>query len=75
MGYHYTIVDIPGKTNVWADLLSRRGSRLPCIRSIAKLPLLISHLRETPFQWPTLTVIAEAQMSHVETTKVQLVSI
>jgi Chromo (CHRromatin Organisation MOdifier) domain/RNase H-like domain found in reverse transcriptase len=32
MSYEYTIQDIPGEDNVWADLLSRWGSRLTNIK-------------------------------------------
>ncbi len=35
MGYSYVIYDIPGETNVWADLLSRWGSTLPSICAVA----------------------------------------
>jgi transposase InsO family protein len=61
MGYSYVIYNIPGETNVWADLLSRWGSTLPSICAVAHQPLLVSPLRDVQFEWPTIVAIAEAQ--------------
>ncbi|ETV97426.1 hypothetical protein H310_09756 [Aphanomyces invadans] len=61
MGYDYEIHDIPGESNVWADLLSRWGSPLKSICAITSEPLLVSPLRSNSFKWPTLAAIALAQ--------------
>ena len=61
MGYRYTIHDIPGEVNVWADLLSRWGSTLHSVCSVVQQPLMVSPLRDPAFEWPTLTVLAAAQ--------------
>ena len=61
MGYHYTIHDIPGEVNVWADLLSRWGSTLHSICSVAQQPLMVPPLRDPAFEWPTLITLVSAQ--------------
>ncbi|KAH9117954.1 hypothetical protein LEN26_012317 [Aphanomyces euteiches] len=49
MGYDYTIYDIAGGANVWADLLSRWGTNSPTICPIVHVPLKISPLRNEEF--------------------------
>ncbi len=53
MGYDYRIRNIAGDDNVWADLLSRRGST-PAICAIFRVPLKATHLEDPNFVWPTL---------------------
>ncbi|ETV95821.1 hypothetical protein H310_10866 [Aphanomyces invadans] len=61
MGYNYEIHDIPGESNVWADLLSQWGSPRKSICAITSESLLVSPLRSNSFKWPTLAAIALAQ--------------
>ncbi|KAF0712314.1 hypothetical protein As57867_004858, partial [Aphanomyces stellatus] len=62
MGYDYTIYDIAGDVNVWADLLSRWGTDAQLICPIVHVPLKISPLRSPEFVWPTMAEIVEAQV-------------
>jgi RNase H-like domain found in reverse transcriptase/Integrase zinc binding domain len=64
MGYSYTIHDIAGEANVWADLLSRWGSSLKTICALQRVPLLVSPLRSQQFTWPTTVTIAESQAAN-----------
>jgi hypothetical protein len=43
MAYKYDIYDISGEDNVWADLLSRRGTSLRTVGAIRRVPLPLSH--------------------------------
>ncbi|KAF0716554.1 Aste57867_2784 [Aphanomyces stellatus] len=58
----YTIYDIAGDLNVWADLLSRWGTDSPIICPIVHVPLKISPLRSSDFVWPTMAEIVDAQV-------------
>ncbi|KAF0728670.1 hypothetical protein Ae201684_013628 [Aphanomyces euteiches] len=65
MGYDYTIYDIAGEANVWADLLSRWGTNSPTICPIVHVPLKISPLRNEEFVWPSMAEIVDAQLRAV----------
>ncbi|KAH9150893.1 hypothetical protein AeRB84_006365, partial [Aphanomyces euteiches] len=65
MGYDYTIYDIAGEANVWADLLSRWGRNSPTICPIVHVPLKISPLRNKEFVWPSMVEIVDAQLRAV----------
>ncbi|KAH9115474.1 hypothetical protein LEN26_012978 [Aphanomyces euteiches] len=65
MGYDYTIYDIAGEANVWADLLSRWGTNSPTICPIVHVPLKISPLRNEEFVWQSMAEIVDAQLRAV----------
>ncbi|KAF0744145.1 hypothetical protein Ae201684_001287 [Aphanomyces euteiches] len=65
MGYDYTIYDIAGEANVWADLLSRWGTNSPTICPTVHVPLKISPLRNEEFVWPSMAEIVDAQLRAV----------
>jgi hypothetical protein len=53
MGYHYTIFDIAGKANVWADLLSRWGSARSSICAIHLADVPLSPMLQDDYDWPS----------------------
>ncbi|KAH9100833.1 hypothetical protein Ae201684P_007025 [Aphanomyces euteiches] len=65
MRYDYTIYDIAGEANVWADLLSRWETNSPTICPIVHVPLKISPPRNEEFVWPSMAEIVDAQLRAV----------
>jgi len=57
--YNYTCFHIRGTDNVWADLLGRWSAPV-VVRRLIRIPELPSSSADD-FDWPTATVIAEAQ--------------
>ncbi|ETV90041.1 hypothetical protein H310_15126 [Aphanomyces invadans] len=65
MGYNYTIYDIAGDVNVWADLLSRWDTHANLICPIVYVPFKISPSRGGDFVWPSMAEIVDAQVQAV----------
>ncbi|KAG2830114.1 hypothetical protein PC129_g9257 [Phytophthora cactorum] len=61
MAYEYAICDISGEDNVWADLLSRWGSKLTSICAVRLVPYEYSPTLNVDFMWPTMPEIRQCQ--------------
>ncbi|KAG3112217.1 hypothetical protein PI124_g10788 [Phytophthora idaei] len=59
MAYEYAICGISGEDNVWADLLSRWGSKLTSICAVRLVPYEYSPTLNDDFVWPTMPEIRQ----------------
>ncbi|ETO81713.1 hypothetical protein F444_04041 [Phytophthora nicotianae P1976] len=63
MADRYNIFDIAGDDNVWADLLSRRGSTFLTISAIRHLQMPLPPQLDAEFVWPSLEELQRSQES------------
>jgi hypothetical protein len=66
MGYDYIIVHLPGKQNVWADLLSRWGTSEPAICVMKLVQFRPSAQLDQQFQWPGKKELMKLQLASSE---------